>query len=678
MAIEMKLKVDSEAATPGSPAYVLRDWPPPDDFPVVIDASGKVISRFGDSIWNLSPYCKKRSVINFGDGEKCPGARIDAGNARLMRIATAWWMYGDRPVQAGATIVNFGSTMRVFFAYCSNAGILASDLLRYPRVIAGLAQQIAPSAAEVFFHYMHEMYEAREGIGFTILDRGGLRTLESLLPDHQRRQTPYIPPRIWTYQVERLRTFLDDYIANRSNIEACFKYCLDAYEANFGTLANACSRDRSEYGAPFRRSSDQCRSFTYYGPFYKVAEQFDIAALLTRWCLPPGTPLGPEHWIRTLSNYLTQVSFVGTAYLLNFSGMRIEEACLLRADALKSEVDDQLGTMYMLRGETSKTARDDDALWITSPSVSLAIEAMSSVSRLRIMVAAEIPEAPTSASDIQNPRLRVRAFEPWTNAVNRDDSLDLRLEMSAYDAWEKTCPNLFDQQQLKLTEDDLHIARLITPTLDPERFCVGKPWSFTWHQLRRTTAVNMTGSGIVSDASLQYQLKHLTRAMSLYYGQGYSQRNFNKRVRSDYIRTIYEMLGHQFNELLGNRYVSPLGEGHKDARLKLIGSYDHEVLKDKAKKGLISYRENLFGVCLKAGSCPYGGIDNVIHCGGGPGEAPCPDLLIDRHKRSRIETLAKVIAERLEQATPDSPDCESLLAQQHSVERNLNAIEETR
>ncbi|MEX3937270.1 hypothetical protein AB4Y32_37005 [Paraburkholderia phymatum] len=76
---------------------------------------------------------------------------------------------------------------------------------------------------------------------------------------------------------------------------------------------------------------------------------------------------------------------------------------------------------------------------------------------------------------------------------------------------------------LRITQQDRDLARLVTPTLDSGRFAVGKVWPLAWHQLRRTGTVNMQASGLVSDASLQFQLKHVSRAMSLYYGRGYAR-----------------------------------------------------------------------------------------------------------------------------------------------------------
>ncbi|VTR53310.1 Uncharacterised protein [Serratia fonticola] len=37
---------------------------------------------------------------------------------------------------------------------------------------------------------LHELYERRDALGFTLLDRAGLARLAAAIPDHQKRQTP--------------------------------------------------------------------------------------------------------------------------------------------------------------------------------------------------------------------------------------------------------------------------------------------------------------------------------------------------------------------------------------------------------------------------------------------------------------------------------------------------------
>jgi len=80
---------------------------------------------------------------------------------------------------------------------------------------------------------------------------------------------------------------------------------------------------------------------------------------------------------------------------------------------------------------------------------------------------------------------------------------------------------------------------------------------------------------------------------------------------------MYEVMSKEIAHLFTDRFVSPLGEDHKLRKLQLIDPEDSRKLTKAAKAGRISYRETLLGGCMKRGSCPFGRIDNIIHCGGG-------------------------------------------------------------
>jgi hypothetical protein len=358
--------------------------------------------------------------------------------------------------------------------------------------------------------------------------------------------------------------------------------------------------------------------------------------------------------------------------------MRVEEAYSLRSDCLKVEKDVVTKEdIYYLQGATTKTIEDDDACWFTSPSAEVAIKAMRCVSQLRMIAACANPNAPIQEEDKINPYLILRSYEPWRRqSFHLDLAPSTRLVPQNYAEYAARNPKLFDQEELTITKSDIQIARLITPTLDPEIFEVGKVWPLAWHQLRRTGAVNMSASGIVGDSSLQYQLKHLTRAMTRYYGQGFYHLKLrpNGSVRTEYIRAMYQMLAHEFSLLQSERHFSPHGEKRTAQILNLVTEKDHKSLVSAAKAGTIGYREILTGACTNPHPCPYGGIDYVAQCGGGYGRPACEHLLIDREKELQIRKLGEILTARLKNAPEGSPLNDSLQAQLRAVENTLNAI----
>lgn len=675
------MAIDSPLVTPTSDNYRPSSWPPPNDFPIVIDSNGKVVSRYGDTVWNLTAWAKQALRLNFGDNPLRKDDPVTTqANANLARQVAAWWLWGPHAVRSAKSLKARFVALFPIFILCSAEGISASELWRFPKVADKLATVIAPSNATEALTHLHALFEQREQLGFIILDREGLRRFEASMPEHQAKQTPYVPPRIWAYQVKRLRTFLDDFQKHRDKIEACYLFCLETYSKYYGSLSNACQRlqsDNRSQPSPFspRSHSAPIAGFEYEGRFSTIAQRFGISDLLHRWVLLPGQSLdNAGRSIVTLSSYLTMVGKVGTAYILNFSMMRIEEAWALRTNCIEIEKDEHFGSIYLLRGVTTKTVEDDDARWITSPFTQVAVDAMACVSRLRMICAEANRNVPTNSEHSKNPYLVIRPYEPWANAKNTEEPMNVRPVYPSYQSVIQSYPNLFDPEELRITEADLRIARLVTVSLDNEIFAEGKIWPFAWHQLRRTGAVNMLASGLVSDASVQYQLKHATRAMSLFYGQGHSRVRFNDDSRTHYLRTMYEVLGKEILLLFSDRFISPYGESRKSAILKLVDPTDSKKLCMAAKSGQVAWRQTLLGGCTRRGPCEYGGVDNVIRCGGGDKHGPCADALFDRNKEHAIKLLVSEINSRLTSAPLDSPYRESLQAQKLAAENAIHAI----
>lgn len=675
----LRLDIDSPLIRTDAENFTPPSWPPPREFPVVIDRDGNVVSRYGDSSWHLWPWAKKPISLSFGDGPQRAGSgSISPPNADLLRQVAAWWLYGPQAVRTAGALRSRFVPFRALFVLCSQEGVLASDLARFPAVADRLPKTIPASQAEGALQLLHRLYEQRDQLGFTLLDRAGLSRFEAALPEHETRQTPYMPPRIWTYQVNRLREFLDDFRAHKDSIEECFRFCLDAYAKNAGSLAEVCQFGIDSGRRPFcppKQVSGARTGAKFYGPFSEIAQRFSIEELLRRWLLQPGESMdGQGRGVRMLSSYLNLSQYASLAYILNFSMMRVEEGWSLRANCLEVENDDRFGPIYLIQGPTTKTVKDGDARWVTSPSAQVAVDVMTSVARLRMVPADANPLVPTTPEDLENPYLASRSYEPWARRHAVDQPLDVRPQVLHYMQVNQDWPNLFDDDELRITETDLQMARMVTPTLDAEDFAVGKIWPLAWHQLRRTGAVNMQASGFVSDASVQYQLKHASRAMSLYYGQGYSRARLSVRAQNEYVRTMYEILGKEIARLFSDRFVSPHGAQRKTTILRLVDPADGAKLTAAAKVGSVSWRETLLGGCTKSGPCEFGGVDNVVRCGGGDGQAPCIDALFDREKAPSLQQLGRVIALRLIDAPVDSPYRDSLEAQKRAVENALDVI----
>ncbi|KPZ01211.1 hypothetical protein ALO43_200128 [Pseudomonas tremae] len=659
MLTTLGLSIESPLAVPGASNYRPESWPPPPDWPVVIDALGKVISRWGDPVWRLDPWAKRALTLNFGDGPATKTATpISSANANLLRIIIGWWLYGPYGARGASSLKTRFDQMRRLFVLCEEEGIIASELGHFPRVCQRIPAFLRTSRKTEFLSLMHELYASRNAVGFTLLDPGSLTRLAALFPTHHTAQTPYIPPRIWRYQINRLRECLDDFLSHREQVEACYRFCFAAYEHNQRVSDRTACVNAPPFCGHNMQLSGTKTGLRLLGAFADTAKRFGVFELLERW-----VGRGGDLRVRALSSYLKLVTGAGLAYILNFSLMRVEEAWNLRAGCLDIERDKSFGDIFLLHGQTTKTLSDSDALWITSPSVAVAVKAMEVISLFRSL------HAPQDAARVIAGRyLTDFSYEPWSSLRNKGNH-SRRPSIPPYADLLMRYGKLFDVERLRITTEDLKLARLATPTL-PKEYDVGTVWPLAWHQLRRTGAVNMQASGLVSDASLQYQLKHVTRSMSLYYGQNHSQLRLEEKAHTLYVRTMYETLGKELQQLTSERFVSPHGQKRKAEIVRLISPEDAKKMIGLAKKGAVACRPIILGVCSSREPCPYGGIDNIAHCGGGDSAdaKPCSDVLYDSERLGAVDDLEHVLKERLATAQDGSPLMESLMAQQRSVE----------
>jgi len=672
------LQINSPLAVPAALNFRPPTWPPPKDFPVCLDAHGSVKARYGDTTWDLSPWAGTPCAVTF-EGSIKSAKVLSSDNAALLRLIAAWWLWGPVGVQKASTLQKRVKTIKPLFVTCSEAGISADSLSRFPAVITAVAKHLPPSSPGTNLALLHGLWTARDQLGFELLDEQGLAILAQHLPDSREHvQTAYIPPRIWAYQVLQLRSCLDDYLAHRDQVGDCYRFCLGEYAHNAGGSLTAAFSKKSSCWHPFAYSAldkglptGSKTGHRFHGGFRKTAKRFGIDALLDRW-------INGRGMVQDLSVYLSLVSMAGVAYCLNFSLMRRDEGAQLRSDCLRVERDEVGDDIHLVGGVTTKTVEDDHAWWIVSPSATVAIEAMRHVARLRLEAARHNPRRNLTPAEIANPLLLAAAAEPWCGDTGGDVRIGLRPYLRLIDDY----PKLLDVEQLRVTPDDLAVASQMTFGLDAKVYAVGNIWPLTWHQLRRTGAVNMLASGLVSESSLQYQLKHLSRGMTRYYGQNWYKlkSRLNNAAAGLFLTEKFRALAHEAATLPGNsNLVSPHGEMRRGQLLRPISEKDFRELEKAAKAGKISFRRTIFGGCVKSGPCPYGGISHFTPCAGTGRDKPCQDALFDKTpaRKQRVLKLRRDIKLRLLEAEVGSPLADSLEASLEATQRYLDATTDT-
>lgn len=678
---ELGLNLSSAPVAPDSRCYRPPSWPPPSHWIVSEDVDGQALSRWGDNVWDFSAWTGSRFILDFAGGRHGrSAAALRPENQHLMRLLATWLVWGPQGAQGWSSLKKQFYLLRRIVALCDREGILASSLTRFPKVaeqVAGLFPLVAERQRVLLS--LDRLLRAKDTLGFVLLEEADLASLSKAIQhdDDDIVQTAYIPPRIWTYQVERLRECLDDFLTHEQEIEDCFDFCLNAYIHNFGSLESALldKGSRCNY-LPFttqKKGAGARNGRRYLGPFELTAQRFGVEALLQKWVMPPNRQ---RLDLRSLTAYMSLIQCAGLSYIANFTLQRKEEAAALRVDCLIWEDDPVLGRIPVICGETTKTDPDSDARWPTSPNVAVAVRAMTRVAKMRMRCAAANIEVNCSEQDVLNPCLFHSAFEPWSALPGGWKPYATRPKVQSYQFVVQRYPRLFDPERLRITEEDLRIARMFTPNLDScGKFKVGEPWPMAYHQLRRTGGINMFASGLLSDSSIQVIMKHLTLLQTRYYGRNYSRLRFNQDAEAIALSARYEVMAKQIESLVSERYVSPMGGKHKqDLIVELVRAKDFDALVVAGRNGEISFRETRLGGCAKRGHCDYGGIEAVARCAGGDGGKPCREAVYDRTKRTPLTNHLENVTQTLATVEQGSPRARALQAEAQGIRNYLDVI----
>lgn len=665
---------------PGARSFRPPSWPPPRDWVCIEDKNGNAVSRYGDQVWNFTPWHGKTKHFNFGDGLKLEERSpvIDSANAELLRQLVVWRAWGPQSPPTAATLIeHFAKPLRRIIHTCSINRILASDLSCYPAIIDQVAKTLPPSKFNHVVAELERVRDARGFLGFELLNAAGIQRLKLIQSEHSTEQTEYIPPRIWSYLVNRVAECINDYRIHQSQIEACFAFCVSAYELN-GAVEYR-KRTSHSHRNPFRVEPHgaklRCSDKTYYGRFADTAQRFGIKDLIERWV---GSRVRSQS-ISGFRSYFQIVKYASLVDIAAFTLMRIDEVTSIRWNCLSWYDDTVFGRIPLIQGETTKTDPDDSALWITSPSVEPAILVLKSIAKMRL-------ESVGRWSENDNPRLVTPVLEPWGGGKHSAKRQEVKPSLPSLEGAVTTYPLLFDQEKITITVDDFKIAKAVCPSLNDEQFQIGKPWTLRWHQFRRTGAVNMFASGEISDSSMQLQMKHVTRWQPLYYGRGNTTLHLNDSARVLLVNAQYESMGRQLAEVHGSRFVSPYGDEHKTKLLapanggdpvNLLSEGDAKHYEMAARKHLMNFRVTSLGGCMKNGQCDGDCVSAVGDCAGGDGKAPCINVLFDRSHAKANQTRLEGILKQLEVAPLGTPRYRFLEQEKRGLENYFVYIRKT-
>lgn len=375
-----------------NPTVDLQLAEPDDGTPVSVSGNGDVVSYYGDACWDLTPLHSRHLSIRFvaRNEDTAPAAQI---NCKIFKRIVFFWLHERiRPISA-TTICTRHAALKHLVAACDHHRVLLTEVSRYPALLREVSERIPASTFGTLINILRELGVASRRLGFSVADERTLSKLRALRSEYQSNQSPYIPERIYSHIIERCQQLVSDYLRNR-----------DAFER----LYRAEVARHLVPGESVRAPSHK-----------KLLNK--LALVMESWLGTAARSRGISYpHPRSLTKFLTAVRFAGHVLIIAFSGMRNLEALTLTTSCIQVDSDAVLGDVYMLQGRTTKTIRDDKAVWITSKQVLPAIEAMSSIAHLRARAARDSGRSAPRQSAIL---LSLRTTDPWIRSQRGDLTL---------------------------------------------------------------------------------------------------------------------------------------------------------------------------------------------------------------------------------------------------------------
>lgn len=668
MESELRFLHPSPLVSTRSATYRPPSFPPPSDWPVSVDMNGNSLSLYGDDYWNFNAF----GFYGFEFGKH----GLSDINRNLFKQAMLFVMYHPRifPNKIESCQGYFYTLLKIAKT-CEKFRISINDLNKYPEVFPSIVDGLQCARFQDRISQLHKLKLYSNELGFSIADDKLLAVMARKAKKYEAIQNPYIPPRIWNYQIERLNEAIDDFERHKIPIEKAFKWLHNAYQHNHRVSPE-------KYQSPFTEQHVYLKRTIYDGDFTKFLDDFGLVELFNRW-LTSEESGEVRHTTLSFSKYLSLIRDISIIFILNFSMQRKGEASALRSDCFYVEHDPILGKICLIRGETTKTDSDSDARWVVPETIKKAVDSAAWIARLRL---SSLPENFNLSRDIKdNPLLLTPACELWSSAGGQAKTEDGYRRLLNYKRTldykniVRRGSRLFDESEILVTEEDSRFALAMTPNLsDKKWFGIGKPWNFGTHQARRTLAVNMFSSVEVSVGSIQHQMKHASRNMTLYYGRNYTNILLDSKVEKTLLIESYSSIYRKLVEVAENEVenVRP----HKNSNtlsavIELVDANEEKKLTQLIKKGQLGCRKTLLGFCMKAGACEYGGIESISKCAGGDGKGICSDAIFVRKNREKLLALKKSHQNELKSITANSMRKDALKQEIYAIKVYLNVVD---
>lgn len=601
---------------------------------------GSVLSYYGSDVWDFRAY---------RPGGYAGNVRINFNSIDKNMIADAKWLIfmiiyhssGNRIKPSTLSTYFKGIRSLSRFAIKTHQtliGVISKERLLVSYLRTKPAKSTLCSVKAIQYHLMN--------IGSEISGICGVnQRLISLtsLANHKAgnyKQYPVIPNRLLQNLIDDLEEFFRIWASKESELYAFITDMANSrcYARQIGT--------QKKHG----------RSQPYLPTFGEAIRIHNLEDFASRFGLEKS---------RDISGFINKTQHAIQTIVSIFTGMRRGEVQKLNKGSLSDERD-QEGPI-LVNGITSKLdSQDEKAQWISCSKIIVPMRIAEKLSDIIISSA----KAPLVGRPLF-PGVSYLGFACAKPKLGSETKINVGNTKSA------EIFQLFDENNYKVTKADLAFLDCIDPlrAWDQEQaFQIGSVWRFTNHQYRRSLAYYVAQSGLVSLPELKFQLKHITKEMTLYYTKFFSSKNVN----SEYLNEFHCFVMETKPEADTVAFLNNISQSKEplfgvkakkiDIPSDLLFGQDRDALLNSFKKGEIAYSVTPLGACTTNQTCHKRAMTEVSAC------INCSSAIIKKSNLDRVISRQKHLVSQCNRNQTDNFEYRVELAELEALEKYKSRI----
>lgn len=585
------------------------------DFVISRDLDGIIISKFGDNKWNFGPYISNPSQYPICDFEELI-VQDHIDEAKKLMLLLMIHGYGRNGSQYSVvTLQGYFRTVIIPIArFAKKINIQLYNVFEDSNYLSQYIDSSCTNRMKIsnllaILSFLHNHSNAKTKINY--------KQNKELIQKAQKlrarfyskiKQTEIIPLRILSESLSQRWEHIQDIEQQLNSLNKFFKHYI---KTPFFAISESNAK-RSPIRIDFNTEVKK----------FKLVNFFKKYAIKNR---------------RDFLTFITQAQGTCNHLIHAYSGMRRGEVLNLKSDCIK-KIDTSSGTCYLIGVSSKLSGTNEDTKWVTSKEIIRVINILNSFNDI-------------VANQFGVNLAGLPLFLSFMSILGKTSKIEVKKRFSK-------------KEELSINYSKLTITQCDKEEIDKFNFNskidsieIGDTWNFKTHQYRRSLAVHSINSGFVSLGTLQIQLKHLFREMTLYYANGASFARKLFDVPKEHIANDFESLKPEIDALTYIHEVLFSNEHLFGAHVKFVkqniksvykGGLTNFILENRDKtikqfkNGELSYKQTALGGCIAIEACDSILTRSVTAC------LKCHGAVLSKTKIDNVIQNQKIFIESLD------------------------------